>query len=107
MRSCVVCVSHVVAKVKFAAQSERELHHALLERDAESAQIADRFLSEIDEALEQLELWPESGRPLDHMPLRKLRIGRSQYALLYDILDTTVRVIRVVHLRSDPESWTE
>lgn len=94
-----------MAEIKLLPRADRDLHHALLDHDRHARETGDRFIERVAGTLEQLEDWPESGRLLPALSLRKLRIRHTNFAFLYDYRDGVVRIARVVDLRSDPKSW--
>ena len=92
-------------EVEFArlAQSELELAGAYYTPLSEGLERA--FYREIALCVQLIRTDPEAFPALT-MRIRKISTKRFPYILLYAVSGEKVVVLRLVHNRSDPESWT-
>jgi len=72
--------------------------------DARTPRLGADFLAAVQDVIEQLREFPESG-PLVYRTLRHLLLDRFPYTLFYVYDSGRVRVIAVMHWRRDPEVW--
>jgi toxin ParE1/3/4 len=65
---------------------------------------ADKFLAEIVAGIARLKEHPEMGRSRDDLRAgyRSLRI--NQHVVFYLVTPSVIRIVRVLHLRMDPDS---
>ncbi|RKT38009.1 type II toxin-antitoxin system RelE/ParE family toxin [Thiocapsa rosea] len=65
---------------------------------------ADRYLAEIDAGIARLKEHPELGKSRDDLRAgyRSLRI--NQHVVFYLVTPSVVRIVRVLHVRMDPDS---
>jgi len=94
-----------VPDVLFSDQAKLDLGAAFSHYLALSPRIADRFEQSLAEVKNRLIEWPDSGRPIQQYAIRKVKLARFPYALLYEKQATHVNVLRVIDLRSDPKRW--
>lgn len=88
------------------ALADREAIFDYIEADSPRAAIVvdDR----IQQHVEQLRQFPESGRPGRIEGTRELVIDRTPYIAAYQIIETKVRILRVLHgARLWPEDMLE
>jgi plasmid stabilization system protein ParE len=72
--------------------------------NARSPRLGEEFLCAVDDAVEQVLRFPESG-PLVYRTFRALLLEKFPYTLFYVYQPGRVRVMAVMHWRRDPEDW--
>jgi toxin ParE1/3/4 len=85
-----------VKRLSFAEQARRDL------RDIESywkerADLVEAFYAAVRDATHFLMETPAAGAPVDPTGLRKWRVGRTPFLLLYRATQSELRIFRVVH----------
>lgn len=66
--------------------------------------LAARFAQRYEEALDQLELFPRSGSPVNG-GVRRTFVRGFPWSLFYVVRDETGVVLRSLHDRRSPEEW--
>ncbi|MEM1354056.1 MAG: type II toxin-antitoxin system RelE/ParE family toxin [Planctomycetota bacterium] len=94
-------------EIQFSDRALKDLTKAFEHYRSASPRIADRFELALAEAISCLSAWPDSGRLIEQLAIRKMRLSRFPFALLYEATLNTVNVLRVIDLRSDPKRWIE
>jgi toxin ParE1/3/4 len=72
------------------------------------AKQADTYATAIRAALREIAAYPEIGRPRDDLRvgLRSFLVQQHHF-ILYRIDGETIRVLRIVHVRTDPTRWLQ
>jgi toxin ParE1/3/4 len=88
------------------ALADREAIFDFIEADSPRAAVA--MDDRIQEHVERLRQFPETGRPGRIEGTRELVIDRTPYIAAYQIIETKVRILRVLHgARLWPEDMPE
>ena len=90
----------------FNRLAETELHDAVHYYESEAAGLARRFLLAVESALAEVLDHPLVGSPL-RGEVRRKRVGRFPYQLLYRVAVDEVRILAVMHKRRRPLYWAE
>lgn len=94
-------------EVCFSDRALDQLSEAYRHYLAVSPIVADRFEQALAQAKSRLAEWPDSGRPIEQGPIRKLRLAQYPFALLYEVHAGNVYILRTIDLRSDPTRWMD
>jgi plasmid stabilization system protein ParE len=92
--------------VRFLEVAEIELDHAVQWYESQAPGLGDAFLIEVLSAAERVSLYPEAWHSLDE-GLRRCRLNRFPYGLIYAIENGDVLVLAVAHLHREPGYWRD
>lgn len=62
--------------------AELELIHAIAFYDAESSNLSESFVAEIEQAISYIRTFPQAGTPSGEL-IRRVRLNRFPYSLVY------------------------
>jgi plasmid stabilization system protein ParE len=93
-----------VPSVVFSPAARAELIEARDWYSARGAELADRFITEIDNVVARIATAPQQF-PLVHRDVRRARCRRFPYALFFRVIGGTVQVIACFHSKRDPRQW--
>jgi toxin ParE2 len=93
-------------KVRFLEIAEIELDEAIRWYEAQAPRLGDAFLVEVLSAAKRIALYPEAWQLLDE-GMRRCRLSRFPYGLIYTIEDANVLVLAVAHLHREPDYWRD
>ena len=93
-------------KVTFLSVAEMELAEALSYYEEQQAGLGIQFAAEVDRAIERIVAHPEGWSPISAR-VRRCRISRFPYGVLYQRRQQEILVVGVMHLRRDPTSWRD
>lgn len=90
-------------------EASDEYRHALETYAADSIAVANRFAERVDEAMERIatepHVWPLTSGVSEHLRVRKFRIDRFPYSVLFVELPSEVRVLAFAHGKRKPGYW--
>ncbi len=66
--------------------------------------LGERFIAEVENALELIRANPEAHRKL-HREFRRVLTNRFPYAIFYAIRDSRIVVFAILHTARDPRHW--
>jgi plasmid stabilization system protein ParE len=92
--------------VRFLQTAEIELDEAIRWYEAQAPGLGDAFLLEVLAATDRMVLYPEAWHPLDE-GVRRCRLARFPYGLIYAIEDGDILVLAVAHLHRKPDYWRD
>lgn len=92
--------------VRFLAIAEIELDQAIRWYGAQAPGLGDAFLIEVLSAADRIARFPEAWHPL-HEGVRRCRLSRFPYGLIYTIDNGDILVLAVAHLHRPPEYWRD
>ena len=72
----------------------------------EQAGLGDRFTDAVEQALQQLRLFPESA-PIVHGDVRRIQTVPFRFGVFYTVAPERIDVLRVLHLSRHPATWPE
>jgi len=93
-----------VPSVVFSPAARAEVIEARDWYAARNAELADRFISEVESVVARIAAAPQQF-PVVHGDVRRARCRHFPYALFFRITDETVHVIACFHGRRDPHQW--
>jgi toxin ParE1/3/4 len=91
-------------RVELVPEAQSDIREAIAYYKTYSAGFASSFMSNVANALMQLETFPESGAVIDET-VRRILIKIFPYGIFYRIHENTVFVLSVGHLRRKPRDW--
>ncbi|HTT92191.1 MAG TPA: type II toxin-antitoxin system RelE/ParE family toxin [Acidimicrobiales bacterium] len=95
--------------VLFGPDASTELSQAARWYEQRRAGLGVRFLVAVDVAVRSAVHWPQSGAPVrgvrEELQLRRLRVDRFPYHLVYLVADDVIHVLAVAHDRRRPGYW--
>ena len=89
-------------KIRFTADADVELAHAVAYYDRLSAGV--EFVAEVSDGLHRIEEYPEAWQLLGPR-VRRYRLRRFPYGLVYKLLESEIVVLAVMHLHRKPDYW--
>ena len=92
--------------VRFLEVAEIELDQAFRWYESQAPGLGDAFLIEVLSAAERISLYPEAWHSLDE-GLRRCRLNRFPYGLIYAIENGDILVLAVAHLHREPGYWRD
>jgi toxin ParE2 len=93
-------------KVRLLEIAEIELEEAIGWYEAQESGLGDAFLIEVLSVADRIERFPEAWQSLDG-DVRRCRLGRFPYGLIYTIVNDDVLVLAVAHLHRRPDYWRD
>jgi len=92
--------------VRVLEVAQRELDEAVSYYNGQVAGLGDAFLLETVAAIERIRQFPDAWHPLGEN-LRRCRLRRFPYGLIYHADETGVLLIAVAHTHRRPGYWRE
>lgn len=99
----------MIRPVRIDPEAEEEIGAGMLRYERARLGLGLEFLDEVDAALHSIrEPGPECGAALGVSPalgVRRKLVARFPYAIVFVVLDTSVRVLAVMHGAQRPAYW--
>ena len=92
--------------VRLLEVAEIELGQAVDWYESQAPGLGNSFLIEVLSAAERISLYPDAWHPLDE-GLRRCRMNRFPYGLIYPIENGDILVLAVAHLHREPGYWRD
>lgn len=92
--------------VRFLDIAEIELDEAIDWYKEQAPGLGDAFLIEVLSATRRIERFPEAWHPLGQ-GIRRCRLGRFPYGLIYAVDDDDILILAVAHLHRRPDYWRD
>lgn len=92
--------------VRFLAEAEAELDGAIAYYTAQSPGLGAQFAIEIRDGLYRIEQYPLAWHLLGPR-VRRYRLKRFPYGLVYAPLPTEIIVVALMHLHRRPDYWNQ
>ena len=92
--------------VRVLEVAEKELDEAVSYYNNQVAGLGDAFLLEAVAAIERIRQFPDAWHPLGEN-VRRCRLRRFPYGLIYQADETGVLVVAVAHTHRRPEYWRD
>jgi toxin ParE2 len=86
--------------------AEIELDHAIRWYESLAPGLGDAFLIEVLAATDRIVRYPEAWQSLDE-GVRRCRLSRFPYGLIYTIENGDILVLAVAHLHRKPDYWRD
>ncbi|MDJ1175008.1 type II toxin-antitoxin system RelE/ParE family toxin [Roseofilum capinflatum] len=90
--------------LKFLLPASQELQQAAEFYQQQVFGLGEDFLAESQSTLNRIVQNPRAWTPLNEN-IRRCRMHRFPYGIIYTIEDDTILVISVMHLQKHPQSW--
>jgi ParE-like toxin of type II ParDE toxin-antitoxin system len=95
-------------RFEFAAAAEWELDDAVNHYNQQRAGLGDEFVAEVGRAVDQVLAHPHAWQVLDaDLGIRRCRLNRFPYGLVYRIEGDIAVALAVMYLRREPEYWKD
>ena len=94
------------APVLLLADAEAELDEAVAYYNAQSAGLGAEFAAEVRDGLLRIREYPDGWQLLGNR-VRRYRLRRFPYGLVYAPLPTQIVIVAVMHLHRKPDFWKE
>ena len=91
-------------KVVLSSIAELQIAQAAADYENKSRQLGLRFLESIEDALLDVARHPEAFRRLRGQ-IRRIMLDGFPWGLLYCRVVDDIRILSLIHLHSDPDSW--
>jgi plasmid stabilization system protein ParE len=91
-------------KVRILPAAEAEIEEAAEWYEAARRGLAAEFVREVDAGLQRVAESPNAWHPLSQR-LRRYRLHRFPYGIIYQVRKNEILVIAVAHLHRRPEYW--
>lgn len=96
-------------KIRILAEAEAEIHSARQYFNLQAAALGDRFLDDLEQALERIEAAPDSFPKMetlrDSEPYRRALLKVFRYAVIFEIQGEEIVVVAVAHTSRKPNYW--
>ena len=93
-------------KYTFHPHSRKELDGAVAHYDSLSPETGESFLEEISESISRILDFPEAWTKI-RGEVRRCRVSRFPYGVLYEIEGSHIFILAVMHLHRPPNYWIE
>ena len=90
--------------VRFLVEAEVELDDAIVYYEAQLAGLGVEFAAEIRAGLARIEEFPDAWQLLGRR-VRRYRMNRFPYGIVYTIHGDDIFVVAVMHLHRKPDYW--
>jgi len=92
--------------VRFLEIAEIELDQAIHWHEAQASGLGNAFLIEVLSAADRIARFPEAWQSLGE-GVRRCRLSRFPYGLIYTIDNGDILVLAVAHLHRQPDYWRD
>lgn len=96
-------------KLRFLSEAEADALEAARWYNSQRAGMGDKFLAAVDSALEAIEKDPfrfaRIERPRNNRELRRCRLKRFPYSVIYERINTDFVVLAIAHAKRRPTYW--
>jgi plasmid stabilization system protein ParE len=96
----------VISEIEFHEDAEKEFKEATAFYAIEEQSLALAFVGAVEQTVSRIADNPESS-PLVAGRVRRMRVHRFPYSVLYSVLPDRVRIIAVAHERRRPFYWRD
>lgn len=93
-------------RVRFLEVAEIELDQAISWYESQAPGLGGAFLIEVLSAVERVSSYPDAWHPLEE-GLRRCRLNRFPYGLIYAVENSDILVLAVAHLHRKPGYWRD
>lgn len=91
---------------EFHPQAQQELEDAVNYYDGISEALGDQFILEIQKTWERIENFPEAWPQLSKNT-HKCRVLTFPYGVIYQLKETEIFIIAIMHLQRQPNYWVD
>jgi toxin ParE1/3/4 len=97
--------------LRILAEAEAEIESARAYLTQQSSHLGDRFIADLQEALEAVADGPERFSKLetlpDYSPYRRALLSIFRYAVVFEVLRDEILVVAVTHTSREPNYWLD
>lgn len=86
-----------MANLRVTPQAEDDLEEIWLTIALDNPSAADKLLRRIGTKLDRLSQFPDLGSPRPEIAAAARMLVEGNYVVLYEVIDDTVEIVRVVH----------
>ena len=90
--------------IRILEKAEWEVERASDDYNKESPGLGYDFLDEFLKTVDRIKRNPEAWQPLSHRT-RRAMTKRFPYGVIYQIRNTDILIVSVMHLHRHPEAW--
>jgi toxin ParE2 len=90
--------------VRFLVEAEAELDYAVAHYEAQWSGLGTEFVLDVRAGLTRIEEFPKAWHFLSRR-IRRYRLNRFPYGLLYAELESEIVVVAVMHMHRKPDYW--
>lgn len=91
-------------RVRLARLAQRDIADACAWYEAQRTGLGDRFIDAVDRVLVRVGDHPLQF-PAVHASARRALVGRFPYGVYFEFVDDYVRVVAIVHLMREAQTW--
>lgn len=91
--------------VSFHEDAQAEFDEAVAFYAMERISLGEGFVSAVQHAVEHVQQYPESAVAIRGR-VRKMRVERFPYSVMFSVVDSVIRVLAVAHDRRRPFYWS-
>jgi plasmid stabilization system protein ParE len=91
-------------KYRFHPFASQEADDALAYYQTLDRRLGAEFVEEFESAIARILAFPEAWQQLSRT-VRRCRLNRFPYGIVYKLLDSEVLIVAVMHLHRDPNYW--
>ena len=91
-------------KYTFHPHARKELKEAVAHYDLVSPETGESFLEQVSESISRILSFPEAWAKI-RGEVRRCRLNRYPYGVVYELDGSHVFILAVMHLHSKPDYW--
>jgi len=91
---------------EFHPEAKRELLDVVAYYDSIELDLGNRFIQEVEQALERIEQFPQAWASLS-VNSRRCRLSSFPYGVVYQIAPQGIMILAVMHLQREPGYWSD
>ena len=92
--------------VTFIPAAEKELFESAAYYEQKDIGLGAKFLNEVEEIIDLISKYPESGTLLNRYAHRVL-LKRFQYSIVYRVYKDQIVILAVMHVKRKPNYWAK
>ena len=93
-------------EIEFLDAAVVELDEAFEYYEYQQTNLGYRFISEIQQTLTRVELYPKAWHPLSENT-RRCIVKNFPYGIIYQERDTFILIVAIMNLHRNPNSWID